>query len=388
MKLYWKTILSLSLTLLVIIAFSQKATAVTGENKVIELLSNNKHLTLLEEGKAKKYFLLTKKSPVIIRASGPSILNVDFRKNIYPQHPGSLEPLKLVVIIDKKKKKQYKITPRKSLAGFRETKAFQPSRQNLFKITIPKGEHIYEFHLPEVTKGGGAMAFGHKKMPLEKATKVTEVKKVTKKKRVAEKKRITEKITEKELKAAKVPSKIEKDRPGLCLGAQIGGIFSQGYLNSFYPQLDVGYYLPLLDNNLRLSLAVGYYASSESKDFKDAQDYNLNYTLTVIPITLDIYGEIPLLNLPLQIIPFLGVGAGVYITKFDYTYGTPIPWDKSENELDWGLHVSTGILKKVESWEVSLNLKYSNATFDNDNGIKGQLGGISICAGVGYIFSF
>ena len=383
MKFYWKTILSLALILVAGIASSQKATAGTGEKGIIKLLSKNKRLTLLEEGKAKKYLLLTKKSPVIIKASGPTILKVDFRKNIYPQHPGSLEPLKLVVIIDKKKKKQYKITPRKSLASFRETKAFQPSRQNLFQITIPKGEHIYEFHLPEVTKGGGAMAFGYKKMPLEKATKVTE-----KETKVTKKKRVTEKKTEKEIKAAKVPSGIKKDRPGLSLGARIGGIFSQGYLNSFYPQLDIGYYLPLLDNNLRLSLAAGYYASSESKDFKDNQDYNVNYTLTVLPITLDIYGEIPLLSLPLQIIPFLGVGAGVYITKFDYTYGTPIPWDKSENEVDWGLHVSTGILKKVESWEVSLNLKYSNATFDNDNGIKGQLGGISICAGVGYIFSF
>lgn len=376
MRFYRITLVFIILIALVATVPSQGVKAGTGEKKVIKLLSKNKQLTLLEEGKAKKYLLLTKDSPVIVRASGPSILKVDFRKSIYPGHPGSLEPLKLLVIIDKKDKKQYKITPRKSLARFREAEAFQPSRQNLFQIPIPKGEHIYEFHLPEVVKEGGAIAFGYERMPFEKSTGVTE------------EKRVTEKKTEKETKAVKVPSGIEKSRPGLSLGAQIGGIFSGGYLNSFYPQLDVGYYLPLLDNNLQVSLAVGYYASSESKDFKDIQDYNANYALTVIPITLGIYGEFPLLNLPLRIVPFLGLGTGVYVTKFDYTYDTPTPLKSSENELDWGMHVSAGILKKLKSWEVSLNLKYSKAAFDNGNGIKGQLGGVSICAGAGYIFSF
>ncbi|UCD85196.1 MAG: hypothetical protein JSU92_03115 [Deltaproteobacteria bacterium] len=336
------------------------------EKKTIELLSNNRQLTM-EDGEDRQFLSITKHSPVVIRVQGPSTLKVYFRKVVYPQRPETLEPFELSVILNGKEK-QYQIEPAKFVA-YPGGKTYQTSLENILRFSIPEGEHRCEFKLPPAVIGGGGIAFEYEEVPEEKVAKKGE-----------------EKVK------PVGPVKAKREEIGISLGPQVGYIFSLGDVSSFYPELDIRYRLPVLDNNTYVSFVGGYYTSSEEESWNkpDIGSYNTKWELSVIPLTLNALYYLPLKLNKLKVIPYAGFGFGYYLVKFEYGVTNSEGDISPPKELDGsnlGMQMFGGASMKLGPGKTVLELKYSTVKITADESEStGDVGGIAFTAG--YLYSF
>lgn len=173
----------------------------------------------------------------------------------------------------------------------------------------------------------------------------------------------------------------------LSVSPKLGYIRDPGYISSPEGEAEARYYLPMLRRLISIGLGLGYYRSSGREGRRDPiiGPYEVDFTLSVIPVSLNAFMELPFLSLFPSIIPYLGAGVGYYISALDYT--SPVQGKNVIRRQPLGYQVLGGAEWRMGPGRPFVEGKYSRATFDpGPAGVKGSVGGLSLRAGYRFVF--
>ncbi|MBU1636329.1 hypothetical protein KKC97_01515 [bacterium] len=131
--------------------FSQKTNEFTGGTPVVAMtpFQYTTSVDLVSREESYTYYRVSDKDRVVLKLVGPATMKVLSRIEFDSQMQGK-QKWKIQLLEDGSEKRVYNLSATKSeVNAYREEIDLVPSHAEIFFIEIPKGEHVYEFKLPE-----------------------------------------------------------------------------------------------------------------------------------------------------------------------------------------------------------------------------------------------
>ncbi len=131
--------------------FSQKTNEFTGGTPVVAMtpFEFTTSIDLVSREQSYTYYRVSEQDRVALKLVGPATLKVLSRIEYDSQMQGK-QKWKVQLMEDGSERRTYNLSATKSeINVYREDIDLVPSRAETFYIEIPKGEHVYEFKLPE-----------------------------------------------------------------------------------------------------------------------------------------------------------------------------------------------------------------------------------------------
>lgn len=131
--------------------FSQKTNEFTGGTPVVAMtpFQFTTSVDLVSREESYTYYRVGNEDRVVLKLVGPATMKVLSRIEFDSQMQGK-QKWKVQLLEDGKESRVYNLSASKSEVNvYREESALVPSHAETFYIEIPKGEHVYEFKLPE-----------------------------------------------------------------------------------------------------------------------------------------------------------------------------------------------------------------------------------------------
>ncbi len=119
--------------------------------------TRGKPISVIANGKAKKYYVVTKSETVELQAEGPSKLDVFTRLSIQPDENG---PQQYTITVKQGQAvvKEYTTSSEKSSATY-ENSGYIPAKSRKFTLLVPAGNHTYTFSLTQTNHAEVALRF-------------------------------------------------------------------------------------------------------------------------------------------------------------------------------------------------------------------------------------
>jgi len=177
----------------------------------------------------------------------------------------------------------------------------------------------------------------------------------------------------------------KEERKYIGLSGSIGYIASGDYIHDLIYMIELNYFAPFHKQPLILSLSTGFYNTSEDKSlYSDVlRDLHLNFKLSVVPVLFNILYTVPL-DFPLR--PYLGGGAGVFVSSLNYNYDNPPHGSGRINDTGFGFSIRGGMSYGIQNGEIIGEYQFLLAKMKSIESVSGNIGGSSFLIGYRFVF--
>jgi len=367
--------------------------------------------------KQEEFLYIDGANPLYLQIVGPTVIRVKLRRAFHPDFPETLKPTTLTVFEGQQVVEKQKLPTRQDRASrFLETELLVPSEEVVFTLSPPLGVTTYAIGVPKKSAGGAVLSIGRKlgKAPISNADIFRGAKQIAAEPPPAAPERPEPKAEQAVPRPAPVVSQPVRTATRESAATtrwfklvEMGVGLNVNYLLSFGPgdrylsaptfllegivrlPSNESFFIPGARNTVAVGLEGGYYFSGSSEMRRDdiRGEYEVEWTVQVIPLYLNVYYSIPFSR---GFSLTAGTGIGVSFVSLDPEYHTEFTPDEigTLNEQPLGLQViAAGSYRTGSVGEVRVEVRYSQVNFSSEfEESEGDLSGASF--GLGYYFLF